>query len=148
MTICQICGGTFEQGQRRAKYCDKCRDRIIERHDYLEYSHQTATRCIICGKPLPDKKQYACSTNCARLLRNIVAQQRKELRQAEKRGIIPIQTGDTKQEEGVLSRKRNGMSKLGRDIAEARRLGISYAYMMVQRYLDKQKEHHDEQRTT
>ena len=77
-----------------------------------------------------------------------MAQQRKELRQAEKRGIIPIQTGDTKQEEGVLSRKRNGMSKLGRDIAEARRLGISYAYMMVQRYLDKQKEHHDEQRTT
>lgn len=133
-TTCQICGVPFEQGQRRAQYCDECRDRIIERHDYLEQSHQTATRCLVCGKPLPDKKQYACSTNCARLLRNIVAQQRKELRLAEKKaGVKP---GDKTDALPQRRRTRKGqMSKLGQDIAEARRLGVPYAYMMVQRHL-------------
>lgn len=145
---CLLCGETFTTSDRAKKQelCPSCRRRILkERNDYeAEWNQGGSPKpdfCVVCGKQIntPRTRKYTCSTNCKRIMRNIIegntkrqkrANNRKKtaaLKDAEKLQDLHKETPPTK--EAV----KKG-SHLGECIAAARKAGMSYGQYMAIKY--------------
>lgn len=128
---CGICGKTFVPSSKCHKYCEDCRERVKKAYaDYVEHG-ETAPRttCIVCGKVI-DRKAYksklVCSMKCGHSLYAITDRYRAKRRGAVKRKYV-------KTHEPPRKRHLKKNKRLDADIAEARRLGLSYGMYMVQK---------------
>lgn len=91
---CILCGETFTASDRAKKQelCPSCRRRILkERNDYeMEWNQGGSPRpdfCVVCGKQIntPRTRKYTCSTNCKRIMRNIIEGDTKRQKRADNR---------------------------------------------------------------
>ena len=91
---CLLCGETFTASDRAKKQelCPSCRRRILkERNDYeMEWNQGGSPRpdfCVVCGKQIntPRTRKYTCSTNCKRIMRNIIEGDTKRQKRADNR---------------------------------------------------------------
>ena len=145
---CLLCGRNFRPSDRarRQELCPSCRQRILDERDAYEAEweqggSQSPDFCVVCGKQIntPRTRKYTCSTNCKRIMRNIIegntkrqkrANNRKKtavLKDAEKLQDLHKETPPTK--EAV----KKG-SHLGECIAAARKAGMSYGQYMAIKY--------------
>lgn len=129
---CGICGKTFVPSSKCHKYCENCRERIKKAYaNRIEHEKDAGPRttCMVCGKVI-DRKMYrselVCSIKCAHVLYAVTDKWRAKRRGVTKRKYV-------KTHEPPRKRHPKKNKRLDADIAEARKLGLSYGMYMVQK---------------
>ena len=129
---CGICGETFVPSSNCQKYCNDCKDRIKKEYAKRIENEDTTRRetCLCCGKVI-DRKAYnsklACSIRCAHILYAVTDKWRTVRRGVTKRKYVKTH------EPTRMKRHPKKNNCLDADIAEARKLGLSYGMYMVQK---------------